>query len=124
MITIEPMNDQKDQDKNKEAERVGIPVKYVIPEDIVTQYTTDMVVQHSEHEFIISFWEIQRPVILGTEEERKAQAEMLKFLENRCIAKFAVTPDRMQLFAAVMKENFERYLRDKGKPDEKEPTKQ
>jgi hypothetical protein len=99
---------EKDQDK------VGIPVKYVIPDEIITRYATDMVVQHSDQEFLISFWEIQRPVLLGTDEERKAQVQMIKFIENRCVARFAITPDRMQKFLDALKENVDHYQKEKA----------
>jgi len=103
--------------EEKDQDRVAIPVKYVVPDEIVTQYVTDMVVQHSDQEFLISFWEIQRPVLLGSEEERKAQIQMIKFLENRCIARFAITPERMQKFLDAMKENLDRYHKMKSNAD-------
>ena len=33
------------KDMNEKEDKVGIPVKYVIPDEIVTQYATDMVIQ-------------------------------------------------------------------------------
>lgn len=110
--------DEKDQ---KDQERVEVPIKYVIPDEIVTQYVTDMVIQHTDQEFLISFWEIQRPMLLGTEEERKAQIQMIEFVENRCVARFVITPDRMQRFLDAMKENVDRYQKARADKTDHEP---
>jgi len=47
----------------------GLPIKWQIPEDLISRYATNLVVQHTEHEFTISFFEAEPPILLGTPED-------------------------------------------------------
>jgi hypothetical protein len=42
-----------------------LPIEWHIPDSLVTHYVTNMVVQHTPHEFIISFFDIKPPLIVG-----------------------------------------------------------
>ena len=57
---------------------VNLPIEWNYPESIVSRYATNLVVQHTEHEFILSFFEVKPPVILGTAEEQKEKAQQFK----------------------------------------------
>ncbi|MDZ4383645.1 MAG: hypothetical protein U0937_03290, partial [Thermodesulfovibrionia bacterium] len=52
-----------------------LPIEWNIPDDIITRYATNMVVQRMEKEFKISFFELKRPVIL---EENKQEWDKVK----------------------------------------------
>ena len=53
------------------AEGKMVPIKWHYPDSIVTRYATNFVVQHTDREFIISFFEAWPPVIIGTPEEKR-----------------------------------------------------
>ena len=54
-----------------ERETIAVPMEMSIPDSLSTKYATNMVVQHTEHEFIIFFFEVQPPLVIGTPEEQK-----------------------------------------------------
>jgi hypothetical protein len=86
-----------------------VPIEWQIPDDVVPRYATNMLVQHTEHEFIISFFETWPPAILGTPEDMKAQIEAVRSLPARCVGRVIVAADRMPGFLRALQENLEKY---------------
>lgn len=85
-----------------------IPVEWEIP-DSPAPYATNLVVQHTEHEFRISFFQVEQPILLGEEEERDRQAEAVEMVPARCVARVIVSATKMEDFVNVLQENFGRY---------------
>jgi len=62
--------------------------------------------------FILSFFEVWPPAILGeTDEEKQEMLDSLESVEAKCVARLVVTPSRMREFIAVMNENLSNYER-------------
>jgi hypothetical protein len=87
---------------------VNLPIEWVIPEHIMSRYATNLVVQQTPHEFILSFFEAHPPVILGSPEERKATLERLKSIQVQCVARIIVAKERMPEFVKVLQEHLAR----------------
>ena len=92
----------------------ALPIVYEVPDDLGAQYATNLVIQHSNHEFVLSFFEIIPPVILGSPEERVAQLKDVTAVRARCLARIVVAAGRMQGFVEAMQENLSNYLAQKG----------
>jgi len=90
-----------------------------VPESITSRYATNIVVQHTEHEFIVSFFELEPPVILGSPEEVTEQLDRLTEVHTKCIARIVIAPERMQEFVNAMQENLHKYLARKGGANER-----
>lgn len=86
---------------------ISIPLEFVIPDDLATKVATNMIVQHSEHEFFIYFFEAQPPLILG---ETEADLKKMKKIRAKCVAKVIVAADRMEEFVDVWNKNFSGYI--------------
>lgn len=88
----------------------GVPLKRKYPEDLESNFVSNIVVQHQPDFFILSFFEVWPPPILGdTEEERQQALESIEEVEATCVARLVVTPGRMQQFIQVMSDNWEKY---------------
>jgi len=87
----------------------GLPIKWQIPEDLISRYATNLVVQHTEHEFTISFFEAEPPILLGTPEERQAALEQISSVPLKCVARVTVSASRMPEFVRVLQNSLERY---------------
>jgi hypothetical protein len=68
-----------------------------------------MIVQHSEHEFYVSFFEMQPPIILGTPKDQQTQLEEIGHIEAECVARLVISPDRLENFIQALQTNLERY---------------
>lgn len=75
----------------------------------MSRYATHIVVQHTEHEFIISFFEVQPPVLLGMPEEIEARLEQIESIRADCVARVIVAAERMPEFVRVLQDNLDTY---------------
>lgn len=62
-----------------------------------------MVVQNTGQEFIISFFDLKPPLIVGT--PSKEVLDNLKSIRAECIARVIVTPSRMPKFVEALQTN-------------------
>jgi len=90
-------------------ESIAIPLEWHIPEGMVSRYATNIVVQHSAHEFTVSFFEVNPPVILGSIEERKAALQQMGSVRAECIARIIIAPGRMPAFIKALQTNMEKH---------------
>ena len=98
-------------DKNEVLSK-EIKIERIYPEDLQSHFVSNIVVQHQPDFFILSFFEIWPPAILGeTEEEKQRAVEALDRIDSKCVARLVVTPAKMRTFVAVMSENLRIYER-------------
>jgi hypothetical protein len=105
------MSDQEEQ----QTEEREVPIEWIVPDSIVSQYATNMIIQHFEHEFILSFFETQPPLIIGI--PSKEQLESLKSVKSTCIARIVIAPERMQNFVNALQTNLEKWLSKQRSPE-------
>ena len=94
----------------KERPKVQVPIEWHISEDLDSKYATNLVIQHSEHEFIIDFFETRHPLILGDPDQVREQWEKLESVRAECVARIIVSPNRMQEFINVMQADLNKYV--------------
>lgn len=95
-------------DNTEQSPGIELPVEWYVPESIVSRYATNMVVQYTGQEFIISFFDLKPPIILG--EPNKDALENLKSVRAECIARVIVSPSRMPKFVEVLQTNLANSL--------------
>ncbi|NPV57633.1 MAG: hypothetical protein HPY76_13315 [Anaerolineae bacterium] len=87
-----------------------LPIRWNIPEGIVARYATNIVVQHTNDEFILSFFEIKPPILLGEPEEIAEQLKDLQAVNATCVAQVIVAKNRMADFIKALENNFNRGI--------------
>lgn len=97
-------------DELNEGTAITLPIEWVVDENTPSGYVTNLVVQHTEHEFIISFFELKPPVLLGSPEEKQEQAERLGNLKARCVAQVTIPASRMPQVLEAINGNYQNYL--------------
>lgn len=104
------MADQEpEQDANVPEEVVAVPLEWHIPEGIVSRYASNILVQHTEHEFILYFFETRPPLLLGSEEEQRTALHGIQSVKAECFASIVVAAGRFPSFVDALKTNMERY---------------
>lgn len=91
-----------------------VNVRWVDDPSVRTVYATNLTVQSSEHEFILSFYEAKVPLFLGPVDEQKAQFEATTEVEARCLSRVVIAAGRFPEFMKVLNEQRERYERALG----------
>ena len=93
----------------EETDFIAIPVEWYIPDDIEPGYATNLTVQHTEHEFTISFFRAIPPIIVGSSEEQREQVKELKSVRAECLAQVIIAVGRMPEFVDVLQKNLEQH---------------
>jgi hypothetical protein len=101
-------------------EEVPVRVEYEITENTPRGYATEMIVQYTQHEFILSFFNIEPPIILGTDEEKVEQLKRIDHLTARGIVRLTISPERMENFLRVLNRHFENYQARLSDPESEE----
>jgi hypothetical protein len=81
-----------------------IPLVWNIPEDLISGYATNILVQIGEHEFFVSFFETLPPVIL-----RPQDVDKLEKVTAECFARIVVAPERMQGFIDALQQQLNAF---------------
>ena len=58
--------------------KLELPIEWHLPDQIVSRYATNMVVQFTENEFIVSFFETVPPLLLGSPDAIKEKVKEIK----------------------------------------------
>src|SRR5437764_532554 len=82
---------------------VHFAIQFDEGEDIALIAVTNMTVQPSQHETIISFYQAKPPLLLGTPEQKAEMAKSILSVKAKCIGKFAISTSRLREFSDVLK---------------------
>jgi hypothetical protein len=87
-----------------------VPIERFFPEGLTSRFVNNVVVQHQNDSFIISFFEVIPPLILGdTEEERERILNSINSVKAECVARLIVSPQKMEEIIAAMSQNLQNY---------------
>jgi hypothetical protein len=87
-----------------------LPIEWHVPAGLQCQYATNMVVQSTEHEFILSFYQVSPPLLLGSAEEVEEKLAQMGAIRAECVARLIVAPGRMGEFVEVLRRNWESHV--------------
>lgn len=87
-----------------------IKIERTYPEELKSYFVSNVVVQHQLDNFILSFFEVWPPAILGeTEEEKIKELNSIEKVEAKCVARLVLTPSTMKEFLDTMTGNWKNY---------------
>ncbi len=86
-----------------------MPINWFVSERIETRYANNVVIQHSKNEFVISFFEILPPLLLGSPQEVQAQLQQMRTIHAECVARIVMSPESAQNFARALQQNLINY---------------
>ncbi len=84
------------------AQERDIPLIWHIPEDLISGYATNMLVQIGDHELYVSFFETPPPILFGPKD-----VENLESVKAKCIARIVITPERMATFIELLQKQLD-----------------
>lgn len=86
----------------EESKNRQLTIEWKTPDSIFSRYATNIVVQKTEHEFVLSFFELHPPLILG-----ELPPDM-DTVPAECVARIIVSAQKMPEFIAVLNEHLRR----------------
>ncbi|OIO91309.1 MAG: hypothetical protein AUK02_00040 [Anaerolineae bacterium CG2_30_58_95] len=94
----------------EDAFKKNIKIERVYPDGLKSYFVANVVVQHQPDCFILSFFEVFPPAILGETDDEKIKAlNAIDHVEAKCVARLVLTPSTMKEFLDAMSENWKNY---------------
>jgi hypothetical protein len=92
----------------------AFPIEWYVPDELATLYANNIVVQRTDHEFFLYFFDAQPPLLIGPPEAIRTAAEQIESVKARCVARIVVARERMSDFVKVLETNLIRAQGDEG----------
>ncbi len=91
------------KETKKSSQVLSAPIRWDIPDYIITRFASNMIIQNIEDDFKISFFEIKPPIVLGPSDPRP------KEVRAECVASIIVTPERLPKFIEALQKHLDKY---------------
>jgi hypothetical protein len=98
-----------DVEQEQESAGISLPVNWHYPENLQSRYANNMLVQSGQLEFVISFFEVQLPLLLGKPQENKVKLEQLGSITAECVSKIIVSPELVPVIINALQVGLENY---------------
>jgi hypothetical protein len=95
-----------------------VPLEWHYSEGIISRYATNMAIQNTENEFVISFFELQPPLLLGEPDDIQEKLKKIKSVRAECVARVIISNAKMPDFIAALQQNYEKSLEKKARSQE------
>jgi len=87
------------------AQEEQLQISFNVPIEMPSVYATNIVLQQMEYEVLVSFYEIQPPLLLPESNEAENLAILKKTgMRADCVAKVIISKERFGAFADVMRQ--------------------
>jgi hypothetical protein len=87
---------------SKKGESPVLPIEWVYQNGHLVKYANQMVVQFSDTECHLSFFEVRPPLLQGTEAEKQEQLREMRSIKADCVARIIVSPAKIADFAKAL----------------------
>ena len=93
------------------AEKEGrlVPVDFTSGSEIPAVHANQVIIQHTEHEFIITLYEVLPPTVNSDPALQARQLAKIKSVPARAVAKIVMSPGRVRELSAALADNIEKY---------------
>lgn len=102
-----------------EASGVFVRVQWPDWADVPLSFANQFVLQNNEHEVYLTIGQLAPPLLVGTPEELRAQAEDLQFVPAHCIARLIMTLEQTKQLHGALTQHLDliEKQRDRGGGD-------
>lgn len=105
-------------DNDQQTESLKLPLEWYFPEDIKTGYASNFIVQHTDKEFYLSFFDTPPPIILGSPKQRQEQVKKIESVRAQAVARIVIAAERMPQLMEILQENWEKFQAKQEKASE------
>ena len=95
-----------------------LPLEWNIPDDIIARYATNLVVQRLENEYLISFFEVKPPILLGEPADIIEKLKEINSVRANCVAQIIISANKMPDFIKALENNLKKFRHTDDKVDE------
>lgn len=82
------------------------PLEWYIPEGLDVIWANNVVIQHHEQDFVLTFFQAFPPIFLGTSKE---EIEAIKTVRATAVARIALSPIQVERLISALQNNFAKW---------------
>lgn len=97
------------EEEQEEQHEITLDVDWHFPESLQSRYANNTLVQAGRVEFIISFFEMQLPILLGSPEENKAKLQEMGAIRAECVSKIVLSPEIVPGLINALQTEYDKY---------------
>jgi len=86
-----------------------LKMEYSFPESQQGIFANNLIVQHDDSSFYLSFFQVFPPVIMGSPDEMRQKASSLESVTADCVARIVIPATQMEAFSNALAENLSNY---------------
>jgi len=90
-------------------EESRLPIEWTSMGDVDSRYSNNMIIQHTDNEFIISFFEVMPPLIVRDPDMKGKKVDEPSHATASCVARIIVNPDKVKSLIDALQTNYETY---------------
>ncbi len=102
----------------EQSQVIPLRIDWQFPEGLQSKYVNNVLVQPGQYELVISFFEVQQPILVGQPEENKRMLEELGSIRAECVSKIIVSPEIIPILVTALESGLESYRQSKGQTKE------
>ena len=84
-------------------------LEYDFPEGQRGIFANNLIVQHDDSSFYLSFFQVFPPVLMGSPDEIRQKAASLENVAANCVARIVVPANQMRAFSAALADNLRKH---------------
>lgn len=88
--------------ESPQGELVNLPIDWQVPTGAQAAYATNFVVQRMQHEYLISFFQIQPPLVLGSPDQVLEHLTRLEKVPARLLSQIIIAESRFPEFLQLI----------------------
>jgi len=90
-------------------DRKDLPIKWHIPDNLITRYSNNVVIQSNGAEFILSFFEVIPPILIGSPDDIQVNLEGVDSIPATCVARVVVSIAQVQAIIDTLQNNLNAF---------------
>lgn len=103
--SVQFMSEAEQEQQNE----ITLQIDWHVPEGVQSRYANNTLVQAGPSEIVISFFEMQLPMLLGTPEENKGKLEETGKIRAECVSKVIIPPQLVPGLINALQIELERF---------------
>ena len=108
------MSEETEQEQ-QQSDEITLSVDWHFPEGLQSRYANNVLVQIGQYEFVISFFEMQLPALLGSPQENKAKLKEMRTIQAECVSKIIMPPELVQGLIDALQTELDKFSSQKSK---------
>ena len=101
---------------------ITLPLVYIGAEEVPTLYANQFVIQYDRGDFILLMGQVSPPILLGSDEEQRAQAKQVGYVPVKVVGRYAMSRDRVAELVQLLATSLNRVDAARGQAAPDEPT--